>query len=161
MEFLLLRDDACDGWWSFHIESYKLTIIQCSIASYWHVRAILSAFTLVQCSHWWRHEMENIFRVTGPLCGEFTGPGPPHKGQWRGAFNVFFDLGLNKRLSKQPRCWWFETPLWSLWRQCNDFRENWSCRTSLVGCGTAVWVVNVSLHQHIYLGPFLANMDWL
>ena len=26
----------------------------------------------------------NIFRVTGPLCGEFTGP-PPHKGQWRGA----------------------------------------------------------------------------
>ena len=30
---------------------------------------------------------ENIFRVTGPLCGEFTGPGDsPHKGQWRGAF---------------------------------------------------------------------------
>ena len=29
----------------------------------------------------------NIFRVTGPLCGEFTGPGefPIHKGQWRGA----------------------------------------------------------------------------
>ena len=28
----------------------------------------------------------NNFRVTGPLCGEFTGPGDfPHKGQWRGA----------------------------------------------------------------------------
>ena len=29
----------------------------------------------------------NILRVTGPLCGEFTGPRwiPPHKGQWRGA----------------------------------------------------------------------------
>ena len=29
----------------------------------------------------------NIFRVTGLLCGEFTGPGefPSHKGQWRGA----------------------------------------------------------------------------
>ena len=29
----------------------------------------------------------NIFRVTGPWCGEFTGPGEfpsPHKGQWRG-----------------------------------------------------------------------------
>ena len=27
----------------------------------------------------------NIFRVTGPLCGKFTGPGEfPHKGQWRG-----------------------------------------------------------------------------
>ena len=28
----------------------------------------------------------NIFRVTGPLCGEFTGPGEiPAQGQWRGA----------------------------------------------------------------------------
>ena len=28
----------------------------------------------------------NIFRVTGPLCGEFTGPvNSPHKGHWRGA----------------------------------------------------------------------------
>ena len=29
----------------------------------------------------------NIFRVTGPLCREFTGPGefPTQKGQWRGA----------------------------------------------------------------------------
>ena len=28
----------------------------------------------------------NIFRVTGPLCGEFTVPGDfPHKGQWSGA----------------------------------------------------------------------------
>ena len=28
----------------------------------------------------------NIFRVTGHLCGEFTGPGEfPDKGQWRGA----------------------------------------------------------------------------
>ena len=28
----------------------------------------------------------NIFRVTGPSCGEFTGPGEfLHKGQWRGA----------------------------------------------------------------------------
>ena len=33
---------------------------------------------------------------------------------------VFFVLRPNKRLSKQPRGWWFETPPWSLWRQCND-----------------------------------------
>ena len=32
---------------------------------------------------------------------------------------VFFDLRLNKRLSKQPWGWWFETPSWSLWRHCN------------------------------------------
>ena len=52
---------------------------------------------------------ENILRFTGLLCGEFTDPG----------FGVFFDLRLNKRLSKQSWGWWFETPSWSLWRHCN------------------------------------------
>ena len=49
------------------------------------------------------------------------------------SFGVFFDLRLNTRLSKQPWCWWFETPSWSLWRhistqqklliyvQCNEY----------------------------------------
>ena len=35
----------------------------------------------------------------------------------------FFDVRLNKRLSEQPWGWWFETPSWSLWRQCNGFWE--------------------------------------
>ena len=38
------------------------------------------------------------------------------------SFNVYFDLRPNKRLSKQPWGWWFETPSWSLWRQCNDLQ---------------------------------------
>ena len=54
---------------------------------------------------------ENIFRVTGPLCGEFTGPGEfPTQRPVMQSFDVFFDLRLNKRLSKQPWGWWFETP---------------------------------------------------
>ena len=62
----------------------------------------------------------NIFRVTGPLCGEFTGPGEfPTQRPVTRSFDVFFDLRLNKRLSKQPWGWWFETPSWSSWRHCN------------------------------------------
>ena len=65
----------------------------------------------------------NIFRVTGPLCGKFTGPGEfPTQRPVTRSFDVFFDLRLNKRLSKQPWGWWFETPSWSLWRQCNVCR---------------------------------------
>ena len=61
-----------------------------------------------------------IFRVTGPLCGEFTGPGEfPTQRPVTRSFEVFFDLRLNKRLSKQPWGWWFETSSCSLWRQCN------------------------------------------
>ena len=35
------------------------------------------------------------------------------------SFDVFFYLRLNKRLSKQSRCWWFGMPLCSLWCHCN------------------------------------------
>ena len=54
----------------------------------------------------------NIFRVTGHLCGEFTGPVAR-------SFDGFFDLRLNKRLGKQSRGWWFETLSCPLWRHCN------------------------------------------
>ena len=36
------------------------------------------------------------------------------------SFDVFFDLHLNKRLSKQSWGWWFETHSRSLWRHCNE-----------------------------------------
>ena len=35
------------------------------------------------------------------------------------SFDVFFDLRLNKRLSKQLWGWWFETPSHPSWRHCN------------------------------------------
>ena len=64
----------------------------------------------------WKH-----FRVTGSLCGKFTVPGDfPAQRPVTRSFDVFFDLRPNKRLNKQPWGWWFETPSWSLWRQCND-----------------------------------------
>ena len=65
----------------------------------------------------------NIFRVTGHLCGEFTGPRwiPRTKAQGpvTPRFDVFFDLRLNKRLSKQSWGWWFETLSRPLWRHRN------------------------------------------
>ena len=52
----------------------------------------------------------NIFRITGPLRGEFTGPvNSPHKGQWRGA--LMFSLictqindWVNNREAGDLRC---------------------------------------------------------
>ena len=63
----------------------------------------------------------NIFRVTDPLCGEFTGPGEfPTQRPVTRSFDVFLDLRVNKPLSKQPWGWWFETPSWSSWRHSNE-----------------------------------------
>ena len=65
----------------------------------------------------------NIFRVTGYLCGEFTGQRWIPRTKASGAeLWCFFDLRLNKRLSKQSLGWWFETPSRPLWRHCNEFR---------------------------------------
>ena len=65
----------------------------------------------------------NIFRVTGHLCGEFTGPGEfPTQRPVTRSFDVYFDLRPNKRLSKQSLGWWFETLSPPLWRHRNDIR---------------------------------------
>ena len=71
----------------------------------------------------------NIFRVTGLLLGNSpaTGEFPAQRPVTR-SFDVFFDLRLNKRLSKQSWDWWFETPSCSLWRHCNDYIPNLSLR---------------------------------
>ena len=69
----------------------------------------------------------NMFRVTGFCAGNspvtagnspVTGEFPSHRPVTR-SFDVFFDLRLNKRLSKQSRRRWFETPSRSLWHHCN------------------------------------------
>ena len=53
-------------------------------------------------------------------CGELTGHRQiPAQRPVTRIFDIFFDLRLNKRLSKQSWSWWFETPWCTLWRHCN------------------------------------------
>ena len=67
------------------------------------------------------HEMETFSALlalcagNSPVIGEFPSQRPVTRG-----FEIFFDLRLNKRLSKQSWGWWFETPSRSLWRHSND-----------------------------------------
>ena len=69
---------------------------------------------------WWRHQMETFSALVAicagnsPVNGEF-----PVQRQATRRFNVFFDLHLNERLSKQSWGWWFETLLRPLWRHSN------------------------------------------
>ena len=69
---------------------------------------------------WWRHQMET-FSALLALCagnslvtGEFSSQRPVTR-----SFDVFFDLRLNKRLSKQSWGWWLETLSCPSWRHCN------------------------------------------
>ena len=70
--------------------------------------------------YWWRHQME-AFSASLALCAEnspATGEFPIQRPGTR-SFDIFFDLRLNIRLSKQSWGWWFVTPSRSLWRHCN------------------------------------------
>ena len=87
---------------------------------YWDLKYVISESICLSITRW-RHDMEtvsallalcgeeymmmssngNIFRVAGHLCGEL----------W-----CFFDLRVNKRLSKQSWGWWFETLSRPWWR---------------------------------------------
>ena len=49
------------------------------------------------------------------VTGEFPSQRPVTR-----SFDVFIDMRLNKRLSKQSRRRSFQTPLCSLWRHCSD-----------------------------------------
>ena len=60
---------------------------------------------------------ETTFHITGPLWGKSTGQ------RWiplTNAIMMFVDVNLNKRVNKQSRCRWFETPWHSLWRRWNE-----------------------------------------
>ena len=67
----------------------------------------------------------DISRVTrlcegnSPVTGEFPSQRPVTL-----SFDVFFDVRLNKRLSKQPRYRWFEMPWRSLWRHGDEINRH-------------------------------------
>ena len=71
---------------------------------------------------WWRHQMETFSALLARCAGNSTATGefPSQRSVTRN-FDVFFDLCLNKRFSKQSWVWWFETPSRLLWRHCNVF----------------------------------------
>ena len=102
---------------------------------------------------WWRHQMETfsallaIWAGNSPVSGEFPAQRPVTR-----SFDIFFDLRLNKRLSKQSWGWWFETLSCPLWCQCNASSQHhekifWAAwggqatnkTSSPEGCGIFYW----------------------
>ena len=61
-----------------------------------------------------------------PVTGEFPAQRPVTR-----TFDVFFDLRLNKRLSKQSWGWWFETLSRPLWRHRNENCTSCSARVRI------------------------------
>ena len=69
---------------------------------------------------WWHHQMDTFSAFLAICAGnsQVTGEFPAQRPVTQ-SFDVFFDLRLNKRLSKQLWGWWFEMLSHPLWRPCN------------------------------------------
>ena len=86
---------------------------------------------------WWRHQMETFSALlalcvgNSPVTGEFPSQRPVTR-----SFGVFFDLRMNKQLSKQSRRRWFEnhranydtTVMWMIhiciWHHCSPIKSS-------------------------------------
>ena len=89
---------------------------------------------------WWRHQMETFSALlaicagNSPVTGEFPAQRPVTR-----SFGVFFDLRLNKRLSKQSWGWCVKMLSPPLWRHNN-------------GSQVAKWI-GQTLAQHWHIHP--------
>ena len=112
-----------------------------------------------------------------PVSGEFLAQRTATR-----SFDVFFDLHLNKRLSKQSWGWWFQTLSSPLWRHCNEplptspvkltrhcltrwiskllgsFEIHWErqyipYRVLLGLKGMMIYEMTVKLKSYLYVGP--------
>ena len=93
----------------------------CTWLMSWPTDLLLHAFycdVIVWAS--WGHQQETFSALLAlcegnpPVTGGFPSQRPVTR-----SFDVFFDLRLDKQLSRQLRRWWFKTPSHSLRRHCN------------------------------------------
>ena len=86
------------------------------ISSLRHIRAMLGGRLIMMTSS--NGNISALLAIcagNSPLSGEFPAQRPVTRSS-----DVYFDLHLNKWLSKQWWCWWFETLLHPLWRHSSD-----------------------------------------
>ena len=131
-------------------ELYDIFVEHCSdlLKQLWHI--VCNSVRMIDRAPWdmicvfpllfplWCHQMETfstLLAICGgnsPVPGEFPTQRPVTR-----SFDVFFDLRLYKRLSKQSWGWWFEMLLHPLWCHhkvpCAGFQSNISepCRIVL------------------------------
>ena len=91
----------------------------------------------------WRHQKEAFSALlaicvgNSPVTDEFPAQRPVTR-----SFDAFFDLRLNKGLSKQSCGWWFETPSHPLWR--NFYGTLHWLIFCLSDLGPSIWIAGVA-----------------
>ena len=133
---------------------------------YWSVLCVLKA--------WLRNQMETF----SALLALWAGITPvtddiPARRPITPNFDVFFDLHLNKRLSKQWWGWWFKTQSHPLWRHCNGWvkynpkgrvhLKHYKCQQGDRHQFKCLNILATTIYQYLYtnlIRPQLNALDW-
>ena len=124
---------------------------------------------------WWRHQLETFSALLAICAGNssITDEFPTQRPVTR-SFGVFFDLRLNKRLSKQWWGWWFEVPSRSVWRHFKVLKAHlniipsWQCRklerwkivhNTHDDKNEAVWIINFLWCNFPVTGQYTAVVE--
>ena len=126
--------------------------IDLTFARFWWFH-ILRPRCLAQHDDWKHFRVLGIFAGNSPVTGEFPAQRPGVR-----SFDVFFDLCLNKRLSKRWWGWWFETQSRPLWRHCNETNLNTYSSTSIVALRGRIDTLSLNTEiPQISFGPSSNN----
>ena len=113
-------------------------------------------------STWWRHQMETfsallaLYAGNSPIHGEFPAQRPVMR-----SFDVFLDLRLNKRLSKQSWGWWFE-------KVSCPWRRHSNAMVQYLFTATRYWIIQIcyswyltSYHYNIFCNSLFMSITVL
>ena len=120
-------------WWCHEKETLpvSLVILREPIGHWWIPHTKGSQQRGNNLPSWWRHQMEAFSALLAICAGNSLVPDEfPAQRPVTRSFDGFFDLRLNKRLSKQSWGWWFQTLSRPLWRHCNDGIIMWGRQDS-------------------------------
>ena len=134
--YMRTRDGVCNPYipygchisiilWSFRSELFQEWKCHARYGSLIGHAKLLTRATFKLYLVWYqlRHQMKAFSALLVICAGNSLVPGEfPAQRPVTRSFDVFFDLRLNKRLSKQSWGWWFETLSHPSWRHRNDVR---------------------------------------
>ena len=114
---------------------------------------------------WWRHQTETFSALLAICAGNSPVPDEfPAQRPVTWSFDVFFDLHLNKWLSKQSCGWWFEMPWGPLWLMLMSKAHLWCFfETQWRPCDVTVMssVSKVSSGTELTLIRCMINTNWM
>ena len=144
------------AWWSYILNIWLNDSLDNIVRGQWVKYMLMNkplALDMNLCRtflSWWRHQMGTFSALlalcvgNSPVIGDFPSQRPVTR-----SFDVFFNLRLNKQLSKQSWGRWFETPSRPLWRHCNEWLlwgENYLDRQTLYNKSN---LLSIHLYMHM------------